>query len=177
MIRRLTLAVAAIVLPSAAHAPSRRRGDGGPGRCPSSASCCRSPPARCCSRTSGTHHYGKIAARGRCSRCAARACVRRRGRARALVHALLAEYLTFIMLLFALYTIAGGILVTGNLRGTPADQYRHPRLRHGDRERRRHHRRVDDPDPAADARQRQARQQRRTSSSSSSSWSPTSAAR
>ncbi len=38
----------------------------------------------------------------------------------ALVHAVLAEYLSFIVLLFALYVVAGGILVTGNLRGTPA---------------------------------------------------------
>ena len=30
-----------------------------------------------------------------------------------------AEYLSFIVLLFALYVVAGGILVTGNLRGTP----------------------------------------------------------
>src|SRR5512138_3592610 len=37
----------------------------------------------------------------------------------ALVHTLLAEYLSFIVLLFALYVVAGGILVTGNLRGTP----------------------------------------------------------
>jgi Na+/H+ antiporter NhaD/arsenite permease-like protein len=37
----------------------------------------------------------------------------------ALVHAVLAEYLSFIVLLFALYVVAGGILVTGNLRGTP----------------------------------------------------------
>jgi len=36
-----------------------------------------------------------------------------------LVHALLGEYLSFIVLLFALYTVAGGILVTGDLRGTP----------------------------------------------------------
>src|SRR5258708_2630410 len=36
-----------------------------------------------------------------------------------LVHAMLAEYLSFIVLLFALYVVAGGILVTGNLRGTP----------------------------------------------------------
>jgi Na+/H+ antiporter NhaD/arsenite permease-like protein len=34
-------------------------------------------------------------------------------------HAVLGEYLSFIMLLFALYVVAGGILVTGNLRGTP----------------------------------------------------------
>jgi Na+/H+ antiporter NhaD/arsenite permease-like protein len=34
-------------------------------------------------------------------------------------HAVLGEYLSFIVLLFALYVVAGGILVTGNLRGTP----------------------------------------------------------
>ena len=37
----------------------------------------------------------------------------------ALVHALLGEYMSFIVLLFTLYVVAGGILVTGNLRGTP----------------------------------------------------------
>jgi Na+/H+ antiporter NhaD/arsenite permease-like protein len=37
----------------------------------------------------------------------------------ALVNAMLAEYLSFIVLLFALYTVAGGILVTGTVRGTP----------------------------------------------------------
>src|SRR4030095_14533973 len=34
-------------------------------------------------------------------------------------HAMLAEYLSFIVLLFALYVVAGGVLVTGDLRGTP----------------------------------------------------------
>ena len=37
----------------------------------------------------------------------------------AFIHAALGEYLSFIVLLFALYVVAGGILVTGNLRGTP----------------------------------------------------------
>ncbi len=37
----------------------------------------------------------------------------------ALVHALLGDYLGFIAILFALYVVAGGILVTGALRGTP----------------------------------------------------------
>jgi Na+/H+ antiporter NhaD/arsenite permease-like protein len=37
----------------------------------------------------------------------------------AFVHAMLAEYLSFIVLLFALYTVAGGILVSGDIRGTP----------------------------------------------------------
>jgi Na+/H+ antiporter NhaD/arsenite permease-like protein len=37
----------------------------------------------------------------------------------ALVHAALGEYMSFIVLLMALYIVAGGILVTGSLRGTP----------------------------------------------------------
>ncbi|TBW07543.1 sodium:proton antiporter [Azotobacter chroococcum] len=36
-----------------------------------------------------------------------------------IVHALFAEYLPFIILLFSLYTISGGILVWGNLHGSP----------------------------------------------------------
>jgi Na+/H+ antiporter NhaD/arsenite permease-like protein len=37
----------------------------------------------------------------------------------AFLHTMLADYLSFIVLLFALYVVAGGILLTGNLRGTP----------------------------------------------------------
>jgi len=37
----------------------------------------------------------------------------------AVVHAILADYLSFIVLLFTLYTVAGGILVSGTLRGSP----------------------------------------------------------
>jgi Na+/H+ antiporter NhaD/arsenite permease-like protein len=37
----------------------------------------------------------------------------------AFVHAMLAEYMSFIILLFALYTVAGGLLITGNLGGKP----------------------------------------------------------
>src|SRR5262249_21295831 len=37
----------------------------------------------------------------------------------AFVHTVLAEYMSFIVLWFALYVVAGGILVTGALRGTP----------------------------------------------------------
>jgi Na+/H+ antiporter NhaD/arsenite permease-like protein len=36
-----------------------------------------------------------------------------------LVHAIAGEYMSFIVLLFALYVVAGGILVLGTLRGTP----------------------------------------------------------
>lgn len=35
------------------------------------------------------------------------------------VHALVAEYIPFILLLLALFTISGGILITGNLKGSP----------------------------------------------------------
>ena len=38
----------------------------------------------------------------------------------AFVHVIVAEYLGFIVVLFTLYTVAGGILVTGDLRGTSA---------------------------------------------------------
>lgn len=37
----------------------------------------------------------------------------------AFVHAALGEYMSFIILLFALYVVAGGVLITGTLRGTP----------------------------------------------------------
>ena len=37
----------------------------------------------------------------------------------AVLHAMLQEYMSFIILLFALFTISGGILVSGNIRGTP----------------------------------------------------------
>lgn len=35
------------------------------------------------------------------------------------LHTMLLEYMSFIILLFALFTISGGILVAGNIRGTP----------------------------------------------------------
>ncbi|WP_240674168.1 sodium:proton antiporter [Crenobacter cavernae] len=36
-----------------------------------------------------------------------------------LIHALLTEYIPFIVLLFSLYTVSGGILLWGNLHGSP----------------------------------------------------------
>jgi Na+/H+ antiporter NhaD/arsenite permease-like protein len=67
------------------------------------------------------HHFGKIAlgwALLFLLPFAAAAGVGTAGAA--LVHALLAEYLPFIILLTALYTAAGGIYLRGNLHGTPA---------------------------------------------------------
>ncbi|WP_035640364.1 sodium:proton antiporter [Bradyrhizobium sp. ORS 375] len=67
------------------------------------------------------HHYGKIAAGWTLVTLAALTWQAGLGTAfAAVIHALLAEYLSFIVLLFALYTVAGGILVTGSIRGTPA---------------------------------------------------------
>ncbi|WP_456773549.1 sodium:proton antiporter [Bradyrhizobium sp. USDA 4369] len=67
------------------------------------------------------HHYGKIAAAWALLTLAALTWQAGPGAAFAsFVHALLAEYLSFILLLFALYTVAGGVLVTGDIRGTPA---------------------------------------------------------
>jgi Na+/H+ antiporter NhaD/arsenite permease-like protein len=42
------------------------------------------------------------------------------GATEAIAHALLLEYLPFILMLFALFTAAGGIVVAGNIHGSPA---------------------------------------------------------
>jgi Na+/H+ antiporter NhaD/arsenite permease-like protein len=65
-------------------------------------------------------HYGKIAALWALAVLAPLALVHGLvPMGEAAVQALLGEYLSFIALLFALYVVAGGILVTGDLRGTP----------------------------------------------------------
>ena len=43
-----------------------------------------------------------------------------RATAAGLLHAVAVEYLPFMILLFALFVVSGGILIVGNLRGTPA---------------------------------------------------------
>ena len=66
------------------------------------------------------HHYGKIAAGWALAFLLPYALVFGVGAAGAgLVHALLAEYIPFILLLTALFTVSGGIYIRGNLRGTP----------------------------------------------------------
>ena len=66
------------------------------------------------------HHYGKIALVWSAVALGAIGVVAGGGAVlAALVHAMLAEYLSFIVLLFALYTVAGGILVSGDIRATP----------------------------------------------------------
>jgi Na+/H+ antiporter NhaD/arsenite permease-like protein len=65
-------------------------------------------------------HYGKLAFAWSVLTLAPLAAVYGTPAANAaFVHAVLGEYLSFIFLLFALYVVAGGILVTGELRGTP----------------------------------------------------------
>jgi Na+/H+ antiporter NhaD/arsenite permease-like protein len=65
-------------------------------------------------------HYGKLAAAWSLAVLIALAAAYGLSTAfAAFVHAMVAEYLSFIVLLFALYTVAGGILVTGQIRGTP----------------------------------------------------------
>ena len=66
------------------------------------------------------HHYGKIAAAW--SALALGSLVWFAGgmaALAALAHAMLAEYLGFIILLFSLYVVAGGIHVSGDLKATP----------------------------------------------------------
>jgi Na+/H+ antiporter NhaD/arsenite permease-like protein len=66
------------------------------------------------------HHFGKIAAAWALAFLLPFALMFGPGTAWAgLVHALLAEYLPFIVLLTALFTVSGGIYIRGNLRGTP----------------------------------------------------------
>src|SRR5665647_2742848 len=65
-------------------------------------------------------HYGKIAALWALLTLAPIAIMFGASAAlAALVHAMLAEYMSFIILLFALYVVAGGIHISGTLRGTP----------------------------------------------------------
>ena len=66
------------------------------------------------------HHFGKIAAAWALVFLVPFAFAFGWGTALGtLVHALLEEYIPFIVLLAALYTVAGGICVRGNLHGTP----------------------------------------------------------
>ena len=76
------------------------------------------------------------------------------------VHALLLEYIPFVVVLFALYTIAGGIALRGTLVGSPALNTGILALGGLARQRDGDDRRGDAADPAAAARQRGARASR-----------------
>jgi Na+/H+ antiporter NhaD/arsenite permease-like protein len=65
-------------------------------------------------------HYGKIAAGWAVLALIALAVAFGPSQAaHAFVHAMLAEYMSFIILLFALYVVAGGLHITGNFGGRP----------------------------------------------------------
>jgi Na+/H+ antiporter NhaD/arsenite permease-like protein len=67
------------------------------------------------------HHFGKVAAAWTLAFFAPFIAMYGLSLAgSSLVHALLAEYIPFIILLVALYTVAGGIFIRGNLHGSPA---------------------------------------------------------
>jgi Na+/H+ antiporter NhaD/arsenite permease-like protein len=67
------------------------------------------------------HHFGKISAAWALAFLLPFAAMFGSGLAfENLVHALVAEYIPFILLLTALFTVAGGIHISGNLHGAPA---------------------------------------------------------
>jgi len=66
------------------------------------------------------HHFGKVSAAWSLAFLLPFALVYGAGTASAsMVHALVAEYIPFIILLTALFTVAGGIYIRGNLHGSP----------------------------------------------------------
>lgn len=66
------------------------------------------------------HHYGKVSAAWALAFLLPFAVIYGPGLAAvSFVHALLAEYIPFILLLTALFTVAGGIHIRGNLHGSP----------------------------------------------------------
>ncbi|MCA3238741.1 MAG: sodium:proton antiporter [Curvibacter sp.] len=66
------------------------------------------------------HHFGKVAAAWALAFLLPFALLFGPGLAAvSLVHALLAEYIPFIILLTALFTVAGGIYIRGNIHGSP----------------------------------------------------------
>ncbi|WP_395028485.1 sodium:proton antiporter, partial [Comamonas odontotermitis] len=67
------------------------------------------------------HHFGKVAAGWALAFLLPFAAVFGVSAATgSLVHALVAEYIPFVILLTALFTVSGGIYIRGNLHGTPA---------------------------------------------------------
>ena len=66
------------------------------------------------------HHFGKVAAAWALAFLLPFAAIFGAGVAGSnLIHALLAEYIPFIVLLTALFTVSGGIFIRGNLHGSP----------------------------------------------------------
>ena len=68
------------------------------------------------------------------------------------VHLLLLDYIPFIVLLTALFTVTGGIHIKGNLHGSPSIEHGPAGDRHGAGGLDGHDRGVDAADPAHDPR-------------------------
>ncbi|WP_245258643.1 sodium:proton antiporter [Methylopila sp. M107] len=67
------------------------------------------------------HHYGKVSAFWALALLVPFAATQGFGAvASEVVHAALLEYVPFVILLFSLFTISGGLLVRGNIHGSPA---------------------------------------------------------
>lgn len=67
------------------------------------------------------HHYGKVAAFwGLCIVVPFALQIGAASTAHVLLEVALHEYIPFIILLFALFTVAGGVRITGNLHGSPS---------------------------------------------------------
>ncbi len=65
------------------------------------------------------HHFGKISAFWAASLAVPFLFVFEYAALHQILHIILADYVPFIVLLWALYTVSGGILLRGSLRGTP----------------------------------------------------------
>jgi Na+/H+ antiporter NhaD/arsenite permease-like protein len=65
------------------------------------------------------HHFGKVSAFWAASLAIPFLLVHRGNALYEIVHILMADYVPFIILLWSLYTVSGGILLSGRLSGTP----------------------------------------------------------
>ncbi len=65
------------------------------------------------------HHFGKVSAFWALALAVPFLAAYRGEALHHIIHIYLADYIPFIILLWSLYTVAGGILVTGSLAGTP----------------------------------------------------------
>ncbi len=66
------------------------------------------------------HHFGKISAFWAAALAIPFVAVYKGDAVYEILHIILADYVPFIILLWALFTVSGGILLKGTLRGTPA---------------------------------------------------------
>ena len=66
------------------------------------------------------HHFGKVSAAWALALALPFTVAFRGAAVHEIIHIVLADYVPFIILLWSLYTVSGGILLRGTLRGTPA---------------------------------------------------------